>query len=699
MVTDYLKQCGYTINKLKNHIYLFESNKYISIDHKDAFISGATATPIYIKGFNVEFSENTSLDERYKFTKTLKISINGRLNKNDFPDKIYAVIENEDGTYFFTNPDFPYKLTYSFNLSNGTNQTDITLTCNSNIPVLNLHTNKLSETNECKSYVHNGIKSLKLLENTKVKVSTVSDEIITTEDWKVVEYLNNTCSLQENYDGNRITTTIQFNISLSNYKSDWQYKLLEFKDNRYTAVVESKDGYKYYAGYLSGLEANYSVSEAITITLTEVSNYGIEAIQNLEEEKDETTKWVYVNNIPNYGKTYECYGLGFARFFMMEEVDAFGNSTCKYKMLKDDWDCLQEQDDYCLEKYGKFLSLNIVGTFDDVPIASANTNYFPTSECAIPDPSNNCVITSDLPTVINFTSTTTYSYNFKASCNWSIVSAPSYLTVSPSSGVAESSYTLSVTNSLTPTETASVGTIVLTCCNTTKNIQINVVEEQSCIYPEVQYINCLSQPVQFTYQGTCPVEISAVTKDGSTVRFDGSVSNNQVIINIPANLTNEYVTYKLYLKNCGCSSGITEATIEQRRQFEMWQANCVDNEDVTTCDYVCESGNSYVKEYRYTGTTTGDWTQTGEYRAGTLIQSGSTNCNRQTRFQFLGNYTCVDGSKYELLEEQESTDGGTTWNTTGVVRLGDWVEDDSTFCQNVSYEWILTENFLCLDLD
>lgn len=701
MVTNYLNQCAYKYNRLKKHIYLYDNVKNIYIDHRDAYITGATGTPIVFSGFDISYAEQTSLDERYKFSKTLKISINGRLNKNDLPKNIYAIIENEDGTYFFTNPDFPYKLTYEYNLSNGVNQTDITLTSNSNLPTLELITsNKLPLTNVCKTYMYNGIKSLRLLEKENVKISTYSNEVITTEEWKTVEYLKNTCSLNENYDGNKITATIQFNIDFSSYKSDWQYRLLEFNHNRYTAALEANDGHIYYVGIINGLEANYNTSttsqngnsDVITINLVEMSDYGI-SDDILTETHDTSTSWVFTKYIDGIGKAYECWGMGTARYIIMAEVDAFGHSTGNYKMVEDVWDCLEEQDPYCIDTYGQFLQLNIIDTFED-----SLDNRFPTSECIWHNPTN-CVIETDMPAQIIFNAATSYTYSFKASCPWTIDDddVPTGVTVSPLNGNADETYSIAVTNSLAPSTTLD-GQISITCCEKKRYVGITVQQESDCIYPTTVSINCLSQPVQFAYNGNCLIEITAVTKDGQAYQgLTYQIANNQLVVNVPDNFTNNNTIYKLYVTNCGCKAGTTEITINQTRQYEMWMSNCSDAEDLQTCDYVCSGTSKYLKEYRYTGTTTDDWQPTGEYRMGELISTTSSDCSRLTRFSFLNHYICIDGSKYQLLEEEESLDGGVTWTTTGVAKLGDWVEDSSEFCQQtITYQWILTNNSICM---
>ena len=83
MVSNYLAKtdggCYYKYHKLKDRIYLLDEthSKNIHIDNGEAYIDGITDYIYMIDGFNLQFREETSLDERYKFQKNLSISYNG----------------------------------------------------------------------------------------------------------------------------------------------------------------------------------------------------------------------------------------------------------------------------------------------------------------------------------------------------------------------------------------------------------------------------------------------------------------------------------------------------------------------------------------------------------------------------------------------------------------------------------------------
>lgn len=363
-VSNYLAKtqygCRYNYSKLKDVIYLVseEHIKKVYIDNGEAYISGITLSPfLKIKGFNIEFKEETSLDERYKFQKTLKISVNGYSTFEDFNDKYYAVIKTEDGTYYMINVDFPSKVTHTYNLSKNVNRTDFTLSSVSNFPALKLNNFNPNETISCKNYLISGVDGLKMIESVKAEISNYN-YISTTDVFKTVEYLGDSLSFQEAYDGDKFTTTLEFQIAFDAYKSSWQYNLLEFILNRYAAIIGIKNSTdNVYAGFNNGLQPNYTIdastekgqSDIVTLTLVETSDSGLK-IGNFGISINTSKHWRYIKKIKNK-KAYECVGKGIARYLLQEECDYFGNPTGRYRVL----------DGY--QSY--FYELNIIGTFSE----------------------------------------------------------------------------------------------------------------------------------------------------------------------------------------------------------------------------------------------------------------------------------------------------------------------------------------------
>lgn len=363
-VSNYLAKseygCRYHYDKLKDVIYLVSEShlKFINIDNGEANISGLSESPLEITGFNIEFKEETSLDERYKFQKSLTISVNGYSTFEDFDEKYYAIIVTKDNTYYMVNVDFPSKVTHTYHLSKDTNRTDFTLSSVSNFPALKLNGFNPNNATSCKNYAISGIDGLKMLESAKTELKESENKVVATEDFKLIEYLGDSLTFQEVYDGDKFTTTLEFQIAFDAYKTSWHYNLLEFIMNRYAAIIGIKNSSnKIYTGFKEGLQPNYSIessngkdkSDIVTITLIETSNRGL-TIGDFEIEINSTKHWRYVSKVGNK-KSYDCLGGGYAKYLLQEESDYFGNPTGNYKVLSG----------YAV----LFNELNIIGTFDE----------------------------------------------------------------------------------------------------------------------------------------------------------------------------------------------------------------------------------------------------------------------------------------------------------------------------------------------
>ena len=671
-VTDYLEKssgtCRYSYNKLKPVLYLVseEHVKDVIIDNGEAYISGLTELPLRINGFNIQFNEETSLDERYKFQKTLTLSMHGYVNYKIFGGRYYAIVESMDGTYFMINVDFPSRITHTFNLSKDTNQTDFTFASLSNFPTLKLNAEFEAVEPVCLGMRVHGIDTLELLEREKAVLDTENKRVISTEDFKKVEFLGDSCTFQEVYDGFKVTDTITFDIALDNYKPSWQYNLLEFLDNRYASIITPKGGdNKYYPGFNFGLQPNYTIqtasqngqSDIITVTLVEMSSYGTTAANDWSDDQDTETRWRWVKKVGDV-ICYECIGLGRARYLVKQKVDIFGNPTGDYQVM---------------EGYdSQYPMFNIVGNFDE-------QNEFDTNDCG---DESSCTITSNIPSSVVFTSTTCNTYSLSTTCDWQITDIPSHITVSPISGVANSSYTVTICNTLTPTSTPLERNISLKCCRNIRLINTKVMQgDNTCLKPSIKQINCLGQTVTFTYNGSCQINVTSIDQS-----LTYQVGYNTLTVQVPRNYGTSAITWNITYTNCNCSPSAETVSIIQDKQYERW---------IEDSGYICDSGNSYHVEVKYTGTTSGDInTRTSETRKGSLIQSGDTRCGSETKYEWDGKYYCIDGNKYKALEEFALING--SWVKTGKTMLGEMVESDSTWCESeITYSWSSTTQTEC----
>ena len=663
--------CKYNYSKLKDVIYLVSKNhvKNVHIDNGEAYIDGLTELPLRLNGFNISLKEESSLDERYAFSKTVTLSMHGYVNSSIFGDRYYVILESYDGTFWMVNVDFPSRLTYTFNLAKDVYQTDFTLASLSNFPTLKLGSEFEAVSPVCLGFNTYGVRSLRLLEKDLcgLDVDDKTVQTYTSKGFQDVEFLGDSCSFQEVFDGDKVTTTISFDIGFDAYKSSWHYSLLEFVQNLYSAIVVPKgNDNTFFAGFNFGLQPSFVVqtqsndgqSDIITITLIEASSHGSTAAVDWDEEQTTDTRWVYVKWVSTI-KCYECIGFGRARYLVQQQVTKNGVPTGNYKVLEG------------YESYYEGLGLNVVDTF--------------TNEEVFNDPScdgDQCAVITDIPNTIVYTAQTCYTYSYSASCDWEVSGLASYMTVTPSNGVADSAYTLSVCNTKTPTVTET-STFNITAGNNKKIVNVILTLDSGILTPRNAYIDCLQQDVTFTFNSNCPITVTSIDP-----RLSYQITNSQLIVNVPRNYSVESgITWDITVKDCNNNTEVDH--IYQDKTYEKW---------VAATGYLCYSGDSYIKEARYTGTTSGNTNiPTGEYRRGSMIQSGDPRCNTTiTRWTFNNLYYCVNGDKYKAEEEEISYNGGETWQKTGNTRLGELVEASSSFCeQEVQYKWELTSKWQC----
>ena len=280
-ISSYLKRCGYQQNELKNVLYLIpkSATKKVHIDGDEAYVeySGDTSSIIKIKGNNLSFQEDTSFDDRFRFDKTITLTVDGYITFKDFYSKYYAIVEDKSGTFWMVNADFPSYITYTYTLNDGENKTDLVFYAASNIPTIKLANFNPDNAEECETYMPYGIENLKLLEKDKTKLSTHSKYIIAYDDFYKIEAIDGTYELTEEFNGETYSTQLSFSIPLSDYQSSWHVKLLEFEKNKYRGYLTLKNSdYKTLLGYNTGLFPSYVINgDIVTITLTESSNYGM----------------------------------------------------------------------------------------------------------------------------------------------------------------------------------------------------------------------------------------------------------------------------------------------------------------------------------------------------------------------------------------------------------------------------------------
>lgn len=655
MVSNYTPNtCKYRLDRLEKVVYLVDEDalKDIIIDNGVAFVSGVTQTPLALNVRSINLKDTDELDERYKFTHTLTFSVDGYASYKDFQGKYYAIVRSLDGIYWLVNALFPCKVTYTYTLDGNDSHTDFTLSTISNHPTLRLEEFTESVPYQC-GYKHCTFQNLRLNEK---DYSRKGGNIVryTNDGFKNVLFQKNSAIFTETFDGNNVSHQIDFNINFDDYKASWHYNLLEFVQNRYSAIIKTSCGKYILTGFGFGLQPGFNVNadsknvNNISITLNDAHNTG-----DLIWYNDDLT--VTKSSGTNFEFTpykYECVGENTARYLLKQELDNFGNATGDYLALEGYED--------------EFPYLHIVGTF-------AETENFYNPNCY----NMFCKTQTSFPQTFVFNTVGCRTYSFIAESDWTAISSSNDITVFPTSGEANTPYEIQICNRHTPTDVEFTATITLTSCETTKTYGVSVIETDNCFTAGAIFdISANGQYVVIPTQ-CC---VSAVTESSTTIT-NIQIQNNYIRVYVPQNDTQANRQFILAVTFCDGSR--KPVIINQGSGFEKWVFEY----------FTCAGGMKCEVERKYTGVTAQDInTWTTITRTANCVQSDECS-GVYTRWIDTVDTYCNGGKKYVIMEEQRSTDE-VNWTPTGNKKLGAETPDSPAECEGVENEeeWRVVEN-------
>ena len=681
-VSNYITNKKYKIGKLKDFVYVGDASILNEITIKDN-IAHINSTKYFTKlnGSNVQLKEQQSTNENLRFTKNVQITIDGYFNATGrIPSNPIVIVENKEGTRFLVNPEFGADIEYTFTLNSTQCQTVVEFDNISNLPVLELvgKFGIMETVEECK-YKLSGVDKFEIInfDNVALNPSSANITIFGDDSFKQVKFNDGTFTLEEKYKDHLYTDTINFDITLDNYKWSWHYDLVKFLDRNYSAIVTSKgqENNYLYVGFNLGLQPSYEIETStevggidnITITFTESSLGSLIDLNGVTSSESTDKSWVGVRSvITSTGvkyDSYECYGDGIARYLVQAEVDAKGDNTGRYKVLEGYADM--------------FPNLNIVGTFTD-------TITYNEPNCSGID----SILNTNIPATIYMAVGDKKTYDVYSDSDWSVENVSSFISLESTGNKGGETNHLTVslkydaiyhdegTFTITNGKLKKVTKVVV---RKFSDITMDITAEEQVINLNVPFRTGSVVYKDKTYNIN---EIS--TLDGLTFVFNGQ----RVQIKVPMNdSTENKKVYELRLKS-GNSS--IKVTINQDHFYEEWHIT-------STSEYRCDNGSSYQVLHRFTGLTADNLSETIEIKLGDVITQNDRRCaNVISRYSDKGHYTCFDGKKYKLLEEEESYDNGSTWSLTGRIRLGDADGSDTTFCsQERQYKWQLTTNWQC----
>lgn len=509
MLSEYLINCKYRVGTLKPFIYLIPSTSTINytVDNGEAVVMSVNGLVNKLKCGNVQLTSEESMDGRFKFNNKVIIKlfenqtsglteILNNLIKNNYK----VVVEDLEGTQFICNVEFPAFVTYDYNFASNTispNTATVTFASDSNFPTLEIENKIVNSTSMgdygC-AYNTGAIKTLKLcdIKNTYiVRGESTFEGVYATgayEDspYKTINFLKNSFNFTENYDGQKYTHTLNFTIPLSDYKSYWQYNLIEFTQNKYVALFDTVNGTTIASGYNNGYFPSYTITTSdsvgtlntITITLTHISEqcFAYNNSKSLDDLINKDVRIMYIGVKPfyvnsQYYPTSKCINNRQSAATMLQEITSTGDKLNNYWVLEG-----YEQD---FEGSGK----NIVGTYKTTSYMNGVTIVTNDSSCAS---FGVCELTQR-PDPVYYLDINTKSVTapIQSTCAWQIVNKPEWLDLSITSGNADTVYNLVIS----PNREGNLsGTFTIVTGDNSYNVTVNYEPLSKWIIEPGEYI-------------------------------------------------------------------------------------------------------------------------------------------------------------------------------------------------------------------
>ena len=176
-------------------------------------------------------------------------------------------------------------------------------------------------------------------------------------------------------------------------------------------------------------------------------------------------------------------------------------------------------------------------------------------------------------------------------------------------------------------------------------------------------------------------------------------------VDIEQTMCNGYDKYSMQKQQQSTDGGVTWTDTGNTRQGTLIETDSADcgyktlyQWVIVQNEYICNGYDKYVKEKQQKSTDNGvTWTDTGNTRKGDVIELNSEDCGYVVNKRWItveGEYICNGYNKYVKEKEQQSTDGGVTWTDTGNTRQGTLIETNSVDC---GYKPVYENQYLTME--
>lgn len=672
MVTEYnIDKCQYKIYHLKGTVFLFNDDlvKSISIDKDTANIS-LQGKPLTVKCESVEVTEESSLEGRFSFTHKVSFKVQG-YDKRLVGYK-WIGFQDAIGECWLLNPMLEPTWSYKYTLDSQGEVTTYTASLVSNFPLLHIvGTERFEETQNTCGY-HRAVPSKLWLNESKYTAKTNEGNILYTNNgFKEIEFIKNSLSLTEDFDGDNITHSLSFKIPFSSYKESFHYNLLEFTDNKYACSVKKTDGTYSSCGFSYGLLPSYSIScdtdienaDTITITLTDRHDsenfFSVSSAFTQIYESSKSSEFIIKD------ECLECIGDGVAKFIMKTEVDALGNPTGRYYALKGYEEQLRNE------------GYNIIGTYEeDVQVAHKGCNGSGSTECSLD---------TNLSDMVFHEKGEKRYFSIMAEGGWQITYDGELISFSMKESTDSDAHVVTISALVTPPPSATYyASFTVTYCDGKTKKYDAYIKQNSCN-------DTLSDDIvpkggaNVTLKSDCCISsVTSTTQGVLTLK-----TNSGYIISIPSMEGTDERTIPITITRCNGETN-NDLTIRQVPYYFKW------TREGTTCSegYLCDVERMYSGE---TSTYITGYTDTTRE---INCVSDAANCPyERSRWVETSETICDGKSLCSLLAEETSSDG-IVWARSGKVKINQVIDKaNDAICganEKGKYgRWLQVDGYIC----
>ena len=677
MVTEYnIDKCQYKIYHLKGTVFLFNDDlvRQISIDKDTANIS-LQGKPLTVKCESVEVTEESSLEGRFSFNHKVTFKVQG-YDKRLVGYK-WIGFQDASGECWLLNPMLEPSWSYKYTLDSQGEVTTYTASLVSNFPLLHIVGDERFEETQNPCGYHRVVPSKLFLNESKYTSKTSDGNILHTNNgFKEVEFIKNSLSLTEDFDGDVITHSLSFKIPFSSYKESFHYNLLEFTDNKYACAVKKTDETYSSCGFSHGLLPSYSIScdtdienaDTITITLTDKHDgenfFSVSSAFTLVYDSTKAHEFIIKD------ECLECIGNGVAKFIMKTELDALGNPTGRYYALKGYEEQLRNE------------GYNIIGTFEeDVQVAHKGCNGSGSTGSG----STECKLSTNLTDMTFHEKDEEKSFSIKAEGGWNIEYSGERLLITRTSVDDSKAYAVRIYALVNPPTSGTYHeTFTVTYCDG-KTATFNAyIKQKSCN-------DTISDDIVPRGGGNVTVKsdccVSSVSS--STIGVLSIKGNGGHIVSIPSMKGTEERTIPITLIRCNgeTSDGLSVRQVPYYFRWVREAPQCFEG-------YLCDVERMYSGE-------------SPTYITGKTDTTRQINCTLdiancsydRTRWVETSETICEGKTLRSVLAEETSSDG-IVWTRSGKIKLDRIIdEDNDAVCGANSIgkfgKWMQVDGYIC----